>query len=254
MINNGIITFDQVLANQERLSEFKVKINRYQNIQMQTHLSKDQKPYVNKDIIRHFFQTLKFPIYHLDFETMMEAIPPFDGVGCYKQIPFQYSLHIQDKPNGKTIHKEFLGNATDCEYELAKQLCKDIPLDVMSMSYNMGFERSVLKHLAERFPDLAQHLINIHDHMVDLLKPFRDCCYYSVKQNGSNSIKFVMPAICPSSEEAYHNLQVRNGGEALALYPKMLKMNDKDKTEARKNMLAYCKQDTQSMVDVLNAL
>ncbi|MCQ3907246.1 MAG: DUF2779 domain-containing protein [Mycoplasmoidaceae bacterium] len=255
MINSGIITYDQVLANQERLSEFGVKINPYQMVQMKTHLTKDEKPYVNKDIIRHFFQSLKFPIYHLDFETMMEAIPPFDGVGCYNQIPFQYSLHIQEKPNGKVIHKEFLGKALDCEYELAKQLCKDIPLDAMSMSYNMQFEKMVLKHLSERFPEMAQHLMNIHDHMVDLLIPFRKCCFYSIKQNGSNSIKQVMPAICPHMEEAYHQLPlVHNGGQALAMFPKMIKMSGKEQETTRKGMLEYCKLDTYSMVEVLNAL
>lgn len=255
MIEHGIITFDQVLANKERLSEFKVKLNHYQMIQMEAHLSKDNKPYVNKDIINHFFQSLKFPIYHLDFETMNEAVPPFDGVGCYQQIPFQYSLHIQESPNGKTIHKEFLGNKLDSEYELAKQLCKDIPLDVTSMSYNMAFEKKVLKHLAQRFPDLSDYLMNIHDHMVDLLVPFRDCCFYSIKQNGSNSIKQVMPAICPHMEEAYHNLPlVHNGGQALAMFPKMLKMSGKELATTRQGMLEYCKLDTLSMVEVLNAL
>ncbi len=141
MIEHGIITYQNVLDNKERLSEFKVKLSPYQMIQMKTHMNNDQKPYVNKDLIKHFFQSLKFPIYHLDFETMNEAVPPFDGVGCYQQIPFQYSLHIQDKPCGKTIHKEFLGSKLDSEYELAKQLCNDIPLNVTSMSFNMTFKK-----------------------------------------------------------------------------------------------------------------
>ncbi|MBQ0045441.1 MAG: DUF2779 domain-containing protein, partial [Mycoplasma sp.] len=255
MIENGIITFQNVLDNKERLSEFKVKITPYQQIQMQTHLSKDKKPYVNKDLIRHFFQSLKFPIYHLDFETINEAVPPFDGAGCYQQIPFQYSLHIQDKPCGEVKHKEFLGTKLDSEYELAKQLCQDIPLDVTSMSFNMTFEKTVLKHLAQRFPDLAQHLLNIHDNMVDLLIPFRDCCFYSVKQNGSNSIKFVMPAMCPQMEQAYKQLPlIHNGGQALAMFPKMINMSGKQLEETRHGMLEYCKLDTLSMVEVLNAL
>ncbi len=218
-------------------------------------MDKSQKPYVNKEIINHFFKSLKFPIYHLDFETMNEAVPPFDGAGCYQQIPFQYSLHIQEAPNGKTTHKEFLGTKLDSEYELAKQLCQDIPLNAMSMSYNMAFEKTVLKHLASRFPDLADHLMNIHDHMVDLLIPFRDCCFYSVKQNGSNSIKFVMPAICPEHADDYHKLPlVHNGGEALAMFPKMLEMSGQELEQTRQGMLKYCELDTQSMVYVLNAL
>ncbi len=255
MINDGIITLQNVLDNKERLSEYKAKLNHYQMIQIQTHLSKDQQPHVNKDLIRHFFQSLKFPLYHLDFETINEAIPPFDGIGCYKQVPFQYSLHIQEKPEGKTIHKEFLGSKLDSEYELAKQLCSDIPLDVMSVSFNMSFEKKVLKHLAERFEDLAEHLMNIHDHMVDLLIPFRDCCFYSVKQNGSNSIKYVMPAMCPEMEQAYKKLPlVHNGGEALSMYPKMIKMSGKELENTRQGMLKYCELDTLSMVEVLNAL
>ncbi len=243
------------MDNVERMSEFGVKLTPYQMIQMQVHLSKDKKPYINKDIINHFFQSLKFPVYHLDFETMMEAIPPFDGVGCYVQIPFQYSLHIQDQPCGNIQHKEFLASQLDDEYKLAKQLCQDIPLNVTTMAFNMSFEQSVLRHLAERFPDLAEHLMNIHDHMVDLLIPFRKCCYYSDKQNGSNSIKFVMPAICPQMEDAYHNLPlVHNGGQALTMFPKMIKMSGKQLEETRQGMLQYCKLDTLSMVEVLNAL
>ena len=115
--------------------------------------------------------------------------------------------------------------------------------------------KKAIKGLAEIYPDLADHLMNIHDHMVDLLVPFRDCCFYSVKQNGSNSIKAVMPAICPEHADDYHNLkQVHNGGEALAMFPKMLKMSPDKKAEARKNMLKYCELDTMSMVYVLNAL
>ncbi len=254
LIENNIIGYRDVLNNLERLSEFKVKLTPYQMIQMKTHLSEDNKPFVNKDLINHFFQSLKFPIYHLDFETMNEAIPPFDGAGCYQQIPFQYSLHIQHK-DGKLEHKEFLGDKLDSQYELAKQLCHDIPADAMTMSFNMTFEKTVLKHLAARFPDLAKHLMHIHDNMVDLLIPFRDCCFYSVKQNGSNSIKQVMPAICPQHANDYQNLeQVHNGGEALALFPKMLKMSPNEKAIARKNMLEYCKLDTMSMVYILDAL
>ncbi len=68
---------------------------------------KTQKAYINKEEIEKFLQTLQYPIYHFDFETFQEAIPTFEGMRPYQQIPFQYSLHIEHE-DGRLEHKEFL--------------------------------------------------------------------------------------------------------------------------------------------------
>ena len=47
-------------------------------------------------------------IYHLDFETYQSAVPPFNGLKPYQQIPFQYSAHYEK--NGKIEHYEFLAD------------------------------------------------------------------------------------------------------------------------------------------------
>lgn len=243
LIKQGIKSFADIIDNNIKLSDF-------QKIQIKT-----KNIHLEKAEIKEFLQGLVYPIYHLDFETMNEAIPPFNGVCPYQQIPFQYSLHIQAGPNAKPVHKEFLGNKLDSEYELAKQLCKDIPLNVTSMAYNMQFEKAILRHLANRFSNLKDHLMNIHDHMIDLLVPFKKGYYYNITQNGSNSIKYVMPAICPQMAEAYHQLPVvHNGNEALTMYPKMIKMTGKQYETIRQGMLDYCCLDTLSMVKVLDQL
>lgn len=248
LINQGIKSFEDISKNN-------VKLTAFQKIQLNTTLTSPDQPHVDIPAIKEFLQSLKYPIYHLDFETMHEAVPKFDGVGPYQQVPFQYSLHIEITPGGELIHKEFLGDKLNCEYELAKQLCNDIPLDATSMAYNMTFEKSVLKHLAQHFPDLANHLMNIHDHLIDLLVPFRKAIYYNSKQGGSNSIKYVMPAICPEMQEAYHQLPVvHNGGEALSMFPKLVNMSGEEYNKVRQGMLDYCCLDTLSMVKVLNAL
>ena len=43
----------------------------------------------------------------------------------------------------------------------------------------MSFEKTVIRHLAESFPDLAGHLMNIHENMHDLMIPFQKQYYYS---------------------------------------------------------------------------
>ncbi len=245
LIKKGIVSF---------LDSKKIKkLSNFQSNQIKAVL--DNKVFIDRQGIKGFLDSLKYPIYHLDFETMNEAIPMVDGIGPYWQVPFQYSLHVQDKPGAKPKHYEFLGDKLDCQYELAKQLCKDIPLNVTSIAYNMTFEKTVLKQLANRFNDLKDHLMNIHDHMVDLMKPFDKGFYFNPKQANRTSIKYVMPALVPNHANDYHDLPVvKNGAQALAMFPKLFKLSGKELLEKRKGMLEYCKLDTYSMVWVLDEL
>jgi len=51
---------------------------------------------------------LVYPLYFLDYETYPKAVPIYDGCKPYQQVPFQYSLHILNIPNGELKHHEFL--------------------------------------------------------------------------------------------------------------------------------------------------
>ena len=80
--------------------------------------------------------------------------------------------------------------------------------------------------------------------------------YYDPKQGGSNSIKQVLPALCPGMKDAYKNLDIiHNGGEALTYFHKMIHTKDKEEKERiRNSMLKYCELDTLSMVEILKVL
>ena len=90
-------------------------------------------------------------------------------------------------------------------------------MNVCVTAYNKAFECTRLKELAETFPDLAEHLLNIRSNIVDLLVPFQSGYYYNRAMGGSFSIKSVLPAIFPDDPELdYHNLEgVHNGGEGV---------------------------------------
>ena len=219
-----------------------------------------QKEIVNKEGIRSFLNTLSFPLYFLDFETMQDAVPQYEGTKPYQQITFQYSLHIcPSRDNDNYEHREFLApsDGSDPRRALAEQLCRDIPQNVCALAYNKGFECGCINKLAQLYPDLADHLRNIADHIVDLIDPFRAGYYYVPAMGGSFSIKSVLPALFPDDPHLnYHNLSelCQNGGDAMSIFPRIKDMPADEAAASREALLRYCELDTFAMVKVLEKL
>lgn len=248
LYKDGIISFEDLKA--------RANLNSMQSRQVDFTLN-DRGDYVDKRLIGEFLGTLSYPIYFLDFETMQEIIPPFDGAKPYEQIPFQYSLHYIENENGELFHKEFLAvSGEDPRREIAESLCENIPKNVCVLAYNKQFECGRLKELANRFPDLSAHLMNIRSNIKDLLVPFQKGAYYTKAMAGSFSIKSVLPALFPDEPSLnYHNLEgVHNGGEAMAIFPLIKDMSPSEQEIARKNLLKYCELDTFAMVKVWQKL
>ena len=278
LYNQGKVSFEDL--RYEKLSEI-------QHLQVNTHLNDTEL--VTPQEIREFLKKLTYPLYFLDFETMMPAVPEYEGTRPYQQITFQYSLHWIEEEGGRLEHTDFLGNSVDDPRRaLAEKLCLDIPKGVCSTAYNKGFECGRLKELAEAYPDLSDHLLDIADHIVDLIEPFRKKMVYLPEMNGSFSIKQVLPALQPDDPALdYKNLSgsVHNGGEAMAIYPKIGQMIESISKQgvqmkedgslvlsdslmklpdivaikngidtARKSLLEYCKLDTLAMVKIWERL
>ena len=249
LYNAGLVDYASIFASGRVTNEKQLR-------QMDFYLN-NRPDYIDKAGIAKFLNTLSYPLYFLDFETMQSAIPPFEGTKPYQQIPFQYSLHYIEYEGGPLLHKEFLGESgTDPRRALAEQLCADIPLDVCTTAYNKSFECSRIKELAEMYPDLADHLLNISDNIKDFLDPFRDGYYYTKDMGGSFSIKVVLPALFPGDPDLdYHKLdQIHNGGEAMTIFPQICKMSPADQKVARENLLKYCCLDTYAMVKIWQKL
>jgi len=217
----------------------------------------DKEPLIDKEKIVEFLDTLYYPMYFLDFETYQQAIPLYDGISPYMQVPFQYSLHYIENENNRLEHKEFLAVANiDPRRKLAEQLVNDIPKDSCVIAYNMMFEKMVIRNLASLYKDLSVHLMNIHDNMKDLMIPFKDRNYYTKEMYGSYSIKYVLPALFPNDPSLnYHNLElIHNGGEASNAYANLGKLSNEEQEIVRKNLLKYCELDTFAMVKIWKLL
>ena len=247
-LNKDIITYEDVQP-----------LVKSETQKMQIDCTINNKARINCEGIKGFLSTLSYPLYFLDFETMQCAVPEYAGSHPYQQIPFQYSLHIMKNRDDKTMeHREFLGNPDeDPRRALAEQLVNDIPDNVCVLAYNKSFECTRIHEMADLYPDLAPHLTCIENNIVDLMVPFTNCCYYLPAMKDSFSIKSVLPALYPNSDELnYHNLNenVQNGAQAMNVFPAMRTMNESQRAEMRKALLAYCKLDTLAMVRVLDKL
>lgn len=245
----GLVSFDQL--------ENDLRIKSTTQIKQIDYALHNKGIFIDKAIIGQFLDNCTYPLYFLDFETEQPVIPKYIGTRPYQQIPFQYSLHYIEKEGGELKHKEFLGiSGEDPRRALAEQLCEDIPYDVCTMAYNKGFECGRIRELAEAFPDLSDHLLNIEKNIVDLLDPFRQGGYYCKEMGGSFSIKSVLPAMFPNDPELdYHNLEgVHNGSEAMTIYPQIQFMDEDEKNKARYNLLKYCELDTYAMVKIWREL
>ncbi|MCR4916889.1 MAG: DUF2779 domain-containing protein [Prevotella sp.] len=261
----GLVTFEDLRTKD---------IGPIQNMQVESALT--GKEFINPEGIRKFLDRLSYPLYFLDFETMQDAVPRYDGAKVYAQITFQYSLHIKEIPDtvveltdngrrmkirkGKTpIHREFLApnDGSDPRRPLAEQLCRDIPMDACTLAYNKMFECGRIHELAALYPDLAPHLLNIADNIKDLIDPFRAGDYYVPAMGGSFSIKSVLPALFPGDPELdYHNLDDRcqNGGDAMTIFPRIKDMEPEEAKASREALLRYCELDTWAMVKVWEKL
>ena len=227
--------------------------------QMQVECTLNKTEHIDVDGIREFLDSLSYPLYFLDFETLQQPVPQYDGQRPYQQITFQYSLHIKRSADAPYEHREFLApnDGSDPRRHLAEQLCKDIPMNVCTLAYNKGFECGRIKELASLYPDLAVHLLNIRDHIQDLLTPFQSGYYYVPAMHGSFSIKSVLPALFPDEPSLnYHNLDERcqNGGNAMTLFPAIQFMEPEEAKASREALLRYCELDTWAMVKVWEKL
>ncbi|HYA14147.1 MAG TPA: DUF2779 domain-containing protein [Syntrophales bacterium] len=227
-------------------------LNSAQRMQVKAEIT--GKSFINKQQIEEFISSLYYPLYYLDFETFKNAIPPYEGLKPYENIPFLYSIHYQERESGKLAHIEFLAKeGTDPREVIAKHLTEEMPSKACVLTWNMSFEKNIISTLADRFPKYAKRLMSIHDSIIDLMVPFQKKYYYTKEMNGSYSIKAVLPALVP--ELSYDNFEISNGDMASNTYATLNLIQDKEQIKRiRKALLEYCKLDTLAMVKIVEKM
>ncbi|HOX14569.1 MAG TPA: DUF2779 domain-containing protein [Smithellaceae bacterium] len=221
--------------------------------QIQVDCERTGKPYIDRNKIKEFLDTIQYPAYYMDFETYASAIPMFDGSSPYQQIPFQFSVHVVKEMGAKPEHYSFLADGTnDPRPEFMAKLKKVMGTKGSVIAFNAGFEINILKKCAEVLPEYQNWVESIEARMIDLLQPFRDFAYYHPKQNGSCSLKKVLPVLTGKS---YDDMEIGDGGTASREYFRVTFTEDnQDKARVRNLLEEYCGLDTMGMVVIIEKL
>jgi len=230
------------------------------------------KPYYDVEKIKAAIDSIKYPIYHLDFESFPCPLPRFRGEKPYAQSLFQYSIHVEHEPGVCDKNKDNYSFIATTHNDERRALVEGM-LDVIKpdggsvMAYNISFEKTRIKELAVIFPEYQERLLDIADRLVDLMyflrgnkKLFKALGFdddkglfnfYDNRLNGSFSIKKVLPIF---SHLSYQGMAVANGTEALVTYARFPSMDEMTFKQSYHDLLEYCKQDTWAMVEILDKL
>jgi hypothetical protein len=215
---------------------------------------RDRRPVVDKHAIASFLRELKYPLYFLDFETFQSAIPPFDGTRPFQQIPFQFSLHVVASKGAGPEHHGFLSSGRlDPRPEILAQLKKLIGNSGSIVCYNASFEKSCLQELVRTFSQYGDWWEAAEPRVIDLLTPFRNFSYYHPDQEGSASIKAVLPAL---TGKGYDGMAIADGGAASREYLRVTfgEVTDEERETVRRQLEKYCALDTGGMILIIEAL
>lgn len=180
----------------------------------------DSSSHIDKDGLIQEYDKFIYPLHMIDFETCMVAIPFNKGRHPYEQVAFQFSHHIIQE-DGSVEHADEYINCTPGEFpnfQFVRALKKALTKDKGTIFRYSNHENTVLSQIKAQLLTSDESdkdaLIEFIDSvttqkdgkavmagartMVDLLEMVKRY-YYSPSTKGSNSIKYVLPAILNES-------------------------------------------------------
>lgn len=212
---------------------------------------KDNVEWASADLAR-VLQSVEYPVHHLDFETVMLAVPKFPRMKPYQSIPVQWSNHIELQ-SGEIIHHEFLhGEATEPRRQWAERLLESLGAQGTIVVYS-SYEEAMMRQVAEAFPELRKVFSAIIKRLWDLYPVIKEH-YYHPDFQGSYSIKSVLPVMVP--ELSYRDLLIQEGAQAASEYYRMVFIEEDwiEQARIKEALLQYCARDTMAMVRLRRAL
>lgn len=211
------------------------------------------KPFVGERLSAAL-QAIRHPVYFLDFEAASWAVPPISGTAPYEPVPFQWSCHVLETADAEVAHREFLHrDSKDPRDAFAHSLWEAIGGAGSILVYS-SYEITRLRSLAAAgFPYAREMCEKLEDLGVDLLKIVQEHVYLK-EFRGSYSIKAVLPVMAPG--HGYSDLAIRDGSMAASEYKRMVAETTSSAVagEIAANLLAYCRRDTEAMVELYAAL
>jgi predicted RecB family nuclease len=198
--------------------------------------------------------SLRYPICYMDFETIFPALPRFAGMRPYDQLPFQWSVHRQERAAALIERYDYLAESTsDPRVPFLKSLCQTVKGAGSIVVYNQGVEESRLNELAQWLPEHRWEIAEIKAKLWDLLAVVRHNVYHPAF-DGSFSLKRVAAAILPDMN--YDGLSVADGSQAGVVWGRLVDpaTSAEQKAHLKQALLQYCGQDTLALARIIEEL
>jgi len=176
---------------------------------------------------------------------------PFKGAKPNQFFVYQYSIDREEEC-GKIKHTQYLHlKNSDPRRIVATKLIKELGTTGSIIVWNQSFESARIRELSNQLPEFKNELLALIDRMVDVAVIFSKTWIYHHDMQGSASIKYVLPFICP--DLSYKRLVISNGSDSQAFYTHLLegKFNDAKAKKVVEALCEYNNLDTYAMVRVL---
>lgn len=200
-------------------------------------------------------EKIVFPLYFLDYETCICAIPQYNGYHPQQQIVFQYSLHKLEKSGDEPIHFEHISLVEgDPTLPLLGRLEEDLGGSGTVIVWNKSFEMTMNKEMAKLHPEYAEFLEQLNQRIYDLGDIVNLGYYLHPGFKGSWSIKHVLPVMVP--DLSYNGMAIGKGDQASMAWWNMTygQVDQLEEGKLTEALLRYCELDTKAMVEIFKRI
>ena len=222
LFNSGIYFMDELTEESIGLKPEagRLSISERQWIQIRKEVDLDTSIHIDVDAIQQEIAGWNYPLHFIDFETSAVPLPFTSGRRPYEQIAFQFSVHTYHE-NGMIDHSaQYLNNTKGAfpNFDFVRALRDAIGNDRGTIFRYSNHENTILNAIYEQLltghePDAGSLIAFIKSishsktnsvekwtgerDMVDLWDVLKRY-YYNPLTKGSNSLKYVLPAIINS--------------------------------------------------------
>ena len=223
LFSKGIFFMNQLTEENIGLKSDTAKLSRTERqwLQIRKEVDLDNSIYIDVSGLNDEMSTWNYPLHFIDFETSAVPLPFNKGRRPYEQIAFQFSVHTYFEDGTIEHSYQYLNNEQGRfpNFEFIRELKKAVGNKGTIFRYT-GHENNILNAIYEQLnnsnePDVnsLKSFIQEISHskndsayewkgnrdMVDLWEILKNY-YYNPLTKGSNSLKFVLPAILNTSK------------------------------------------------------
>jgi hypothetical protein len=213
-------------------------------LSIQINAVKAGKEHIDKEKINRFLAGIQYPLGFFDIEHFAPAVPVFEGTKPYQQLPFLFSLHVQEQANGPLTSDHFFAEAGKDPRKDFLLACIEKLSKVNSiLAYGAATEVSIFSMLAAEFPEYKEAIEAIQGRIVDLSMPYSNFWYFHPKALGGASLKHLYTRYF--DDTSFETLSVNSGATANYAYIELFEEENLFRQEELKQQLIdYCNTDT----------